>query len=79
MIFSIEILVIKIGTPERPAGPDDIEHMQKCLQDGFSGNVKDNITLVAHHAIEFETVSVPVDENGQPLILALGVTGIKKD
>ena len=45
-----EILVIKVGTKEFPAGPKDIENVQML----FSQAAKDpNLCIVTHHAIKF--------------------------
>jgi len=43
------LLVCKVGTEDRPAGPRDIELMQILLAKAS----KDKLTIVTHHAVDF--------------------------
>ena len=48
-----EVLIVKVGTDERPAGPDDLESMQLALRAAFNNNTS---TIVTHHAVDFVRV-----------------------
>lgn len=45
-----EILVVRVGSDERPAGPKDLENMQKSLS---QLRADDSLTLVTHHCVDF--------------------------
>ena len=45
-----EILVVRVGSDERPASPKDLENMQKSLAQLA---VDDSLTLVTHHCVDF--------------------------
>ena len=51
-----KLMIVKIGSDERPAGPADIEKMEKKLKkfqkDGTA--IKGYDVIVTHHAIEFD-------------------------
>lgn len=47
----LPVRVIKLGTPERPAGPDDIADIQQQI---VAVANDPNLTIVTHHAFEYE-------------------------
>lgn len=47
------MLVVKVGSDERPAGPADIKNIQKALKRLFK---KGHNTLVTHHCLDFVAV-----------------------
>ena len=52
------ILVVKVGTDDRPAGPADITSVQEVLKDyldDLKGNYK---VIVTHHAIDFSYIGI---------------------
>jgi len=48
-----EILVVKVGTDERPSGPDDLKAIQMLLT---QASLDKSLCLVTHHAVEFVTI-----------------------
>ncbi len=60
-----EVWLIKVGTSERPASPEDIENVKKEYQELFERNVSLRETVdfvVTHHAVEV-SVFQKDDEN----------------
>lgn len=58
MVKSKSIIVVKIGTPERPATEEDFADMERQLEEA-----KRTGCLVTHHAVQFETLYLPADCN----------------
>ena len=58
------ILLVKVGSDERPAGPSDIESVKKSLV------IKDVDMIVSHHAIDF--VMIPRLKPFQTLVWKIG-------
>ena len=52
-----QILVVKVGSEERPAGPADIEAIQKTLVDRADS---DKNYIVTHHAVDFMLMDKPL-------------------
>ena len=51
-----KLMIVKIGSDERPAGPEDIKKVEKYLKK-FQKNgtaIKDYDVIVTHHAVEFD-------------------------
>ncbi len=55
-----EILIMCIGTDERPAGPLDIETAKNDMN---KVAIEPNLTIVTHHAIAFKTIKKKFLEN----------------
>lgn len=51
--------LIRVGTKDHPATPDDIADMKALIQAAQKDN---GLSLVTHHAVSFETVSTPYDQ-----------------
>lgn len=54
------ILIIKVGNEDRPAGPEDIKELQNALN---KVALDPNLTLVTHHAISFKTIKKSLFDN----------------
>lgn len=67
---SIQMLVVKVGNDERPAGPDDIADTVKSITEALKGGVSP--VLVTHHAISFEVVTVPTTPTGTVKVIGVG-------
>lgn len=52
------ILVVKVGSDERPASQKDIADVQECLSLAFKDWPKIPFTIVTHHAMDFSVVPV---------------------
>ena len=55
-----EILIVCVGTDERPAGPEDIQETQKALNQVA---LDPNLTYVTHHAVAFKTIKKSLLDN----------------
>lgn len=64
------ILVVRVGTEDRPAAPEDLADMASCLKEIFKG--EDPPVLVSHHAVSFEHIDVPVAEDGTVNVVVVG-------
>lgn len=62
-----DILIVKIGSEERPASDEDIKNVQIIL-----AQIQNNpeLAIITHHCIQFETI--PRSCLGGSLIMALG-------
>jgi len=49
------ILIVKVGSDERPAGPKDIKQVRKIIKKIIKGWD----VIVTHHAIEFDFIKLP--------------------
>jgi len=49
-----EVLIVKVGSDERPASPSDIIIIQGLLEKTYQNQ---DTCLVTHHAIDFEIIS----------------------
>lgn len=57
-----KLLIVKVGSDERPAGPEDIEDMQAKLiefQKKPNSSLKGYDIIVTHHAAEFDFLNIP--------------------
>jgi hypothetical protein len=56
-----KLLIVKVGSDERPASTEDIKHTKKLLKKlQKKGRVLRGYDLiVTHHAIDFDFLSVP--------------------
>jgi hypothetical protein len=76
----LPMLVIKIGDSERVAGYEDLKNAQDCISEGVKSGKP--IVWATHHAVNFETVYVPVNEDGEVCIVGMsdeaasGVPGV---
>ena len=52
------LLVVKVGTDDRPASEQDIENVQKSLLQILP---KGSFCVVTHHAIDFQSVPIGTD------------------
>lgn len=56
-----KLLIVKVGSDERPAGPKDIKYAKKVVKKlqkkGMALRKYD--VLVTHHAMDFDFLSVP--------------------
>lgn len=50
------ILIVKLGTDDRPATEEDIKDMEESLLRAFKNGV-----LVTHHAVQFEILNLPIE------------------
>jgi len=50
------LMVVKVGSEEYPAGPDDISNVKKELNEALRGNR----VFVTHHRVEIDLL--PIDE-----------------
>jgi len=48
-----DILIVHVGTEDRPAGPQDIKNIQELLTLASKNNA---LTIVTHHAISFSII-----------------------
>ena len=63
------VIVIKIGSDERPAGTEDIKSVQESLMQVFK---EPNLTIVTHHAFNIDKIDLPNDESSCALVVRLG-------
>jgi len=63
------LLIVKIGSDERPASPDDINLAYKMLNEVLEG-VKGVRVIVTHHAFGIEKISLPQLRALQSSVLA---------
>ena len=63
------MLIVKIGSDERPASPDDINLAYKMLNEVLEG-VKGVRVIVTHHAFGIEKISLPQLRALQSSVLA---------
>ena len=54
--MSKKLLIVKVGSDERPAGPEDIKAMKKNLKKFHrkSSALKGYDVFVTHHAVDFD-------------------------
>lgn len=60
---NIPMLVIRIGNDERPAALEDIKAAQDVILNALEKGQP--IIWPTHHAVNFEMVYVPVDDDGK--------------
>ena len=56
-----KLLIVKVGTDDRPAGPDDIKDMKKKLKKlskKSKSSLKGYDIIVTHHAAEFDFLNL---------------------
>ncbi len=58
-----EVLVIKIGDKDRPPGEADFEYMKEQLEIAAKTGI-----LITHGQVKFETIDLPVDEEGKTVV-----------
>ena len=51
------LLVVKIGSKERPADAGDFKDMKDSIEEAIEGNG----ILVTHHDVKFETIYIPTE------------------
>jgi len=59
-----KIILVKVGTDERPASPQDIQEVRGLMEELLKGTVGSRV-LVTHHAFDMSIIDIPqnISEN----------------
>ena len=60
----VPIKIIKIGTPERPASPEDISDVQEQISEVANDPL---LTIVTHHAFDYEWIGACLEKSAEVL------------
>jgi len=69
------ICLIRLGSEDRPASPEDIAHTKKMLE---QNPIAPDLTIVTHHLFDLKFIEIPKDWNYKTAITNQKLTKNKK-